>query len=88
MNLDDSELTSLTWLHTINILPPPTNRVSDKNKKDAVSDSPLKCSTEKNIINKIRSSGTFKKKTTIINHSIDGSLAGQRIWSYGCVVLI
>ena len=52
MNFNDNELTSLTWLHTINILPQQTNRGSGSDKKNLLSfPTPLKHS-ELKIINK------------------------------------
>ena len=67
MNLDDNELTSLTWLHTINILSPSTNNdtTDKKDKNDAVSNLTFINCGEKQTKNKIRSSAKFRSKRTI-----------------------
>ena len=47
MEVDDNELTSLTWLHSINILPPRRNNVSNKRRNDQLKHQSSKKSSEK-----------------------------------------
>ena len=47
MEVDDNELTSLTWLHSINILPQRSNKTSNKRRNDVSSTHLSKKSSEK-----------------------------------------
>ena len=47
MEVDDNELTSLTWLHSINILPQRSNKTSNKRRNDLSSTQLSKKSSEK-----------------------------------------
>ena len=47
MEVDDNELTSLTWLHSINILPQRSNKTSNKRRNDVSSTQLSKKSSEK-----------------------------------------
>ena len=47
MEVDDNELTSLTWLHSINILPPRKINISSKRRNDQLKHQSPKSSSEK-----------------------------------------
>ena len=61
MNAEDNELTSLTWLHSINILPRESNKVSNKNKTEGFCIPSPKNSSEKKDVNQVISNGKRKK---------------------------
>lgn len=68
MEIDDNELTSLTWLHSINILPQRSNKVSSKRRNDksnlqqSKKSSEKKCIGENIITQSISSSSSNKMK--------------------------
>ena len=62
MNAEDNELTSLTWLHSINILPRESDKVSDKTKTEGFCIPPPKHSSEKKDVNQRISNGKQQKK--------------------------
>ena len=63
MEIDDNELTSLTWLHAINILPQRNNNVSSKRKNDKSKLHHTKKSSEKKHTSDIRTSPTILNST-------------------------
>ena len=63
MEIDDNELTSLTWLHAINILPQRNNNVSSKRKNDKSKHHHTKKSSEKKHTSDIRTSPTILNST-------------------------
>ena len=67
MDSDDNDLTNLSWLHTINILPPQTNKGCDRSRKNFPSiPQSFKC-TETKVITKIQSSPTVIQEKDKIN---------------------
>ena len=58
MEIDDNELTSLTWLHSINILPQRSNNVSSKRRNDKSKLHHTKKSSEKKHTSDIGTSHT------------------------------
>ena len=63
MEIDDNELTSLTWLHSINILPQRSNNVSSKRKNNKSKLHQTKISSEKKHTSDTRTSPAIVNST-------------------------
>ena len=71
MEVDDNELTSLTWLHSINILPQRSNKTSNKRRNDLSSTQLSKKSSEKkNTSGHDISHNVINPNSSIINEKL------------------